>query len=71
MRHGKRKREIYTFTVLHGSWHDGVISYPEMIIGTPDLNLSLSVRGMGNRKFCCKPIDGVEVTVRFVAMLLL
>ncbi len=62
----ERKKDL-----LHGFQHDRIISHPEIVISTPDLNLGLSVRGMGNRKFCCKPIDGVKVTVRLVVVLLL
>jgi hypothetical protein len=65
-----KRKDIY-IRLLHSFQHDGVSSHPEIIISTPDLNFSLSIRGMGNGKFCRKPIDGVEVTVRFVVVLLL
>lgn len=65
-----KKKERYV-RLLHGFQYDGVVSHPKIIISTPDLNLGLSVRSMGNRKFGCKPINGVEVTIRFVVVLLL
>jgi hypothetical protein len=64
----QRRGKEYT---LHGFKYGGVVSHSKIIVGTPDLHLGLSVRGMGDREFGREPVDGVEVTVRLVVVLLL